>query len=253
MKYPSKKLKTNRLSTTIILMVVVRRIIDAFAERKGDDASIAAASLSAGLTMSAPDDAYSIVYYEADRALYDVRQDGQAGYAFYNRDSEPEEAERADVERIVSGIHKSGSYNGALEVEYRQFVRLYEYISNLDRRFSHPFKLILILLEPAAGETPQPIELEREMGFMERSIRQSIRNVDILTKYGKHQFLIILPGADPAGARLTIDRIFRDYYKMNGSSVYAPSYFIADMENNTPSADLPAQSGAANGGEGHGR
>lgn len=110
MKYPSKKLKTNRLSTTIILMVVVRRIIDAFAERKGDDASIAAASLSAGLTMSAPDDAYSIVYYEADRALYDVRQDGQAGYAFYNRDSEPEEAERGPARPIGRGERRRGAW-----------------------------------------------------------------------------------------------------------------------------------------------
>jgi HD-GYP domain-containing protein (c-di-GMP phosphodiesterase class II) len=137
-----------------------------------------------------------------------------------------------DVDSIARGMEQSGSYNGALEVEYRQFVKLYEYISNLERRFSHPFKLILISLDPAPGETPSYLELEREMSFMERSISRSIRNVDILTRYRTHQFLIILFGTDLAGARIAVDRIFRDYFKMNGSSVYMPSYFIAEMDGN---------------------
>lgn len=140
------------------------------------------------------------------------------------------EGETADVNRIVDDIQRHKPYNGALEVEYRQFVRMYEYISNLDQRFSHPFKLILISLDPTDGEVPQVVELEREMGFMERSIRQSIRSVDILTRYGKQQFLIILLGTDLAGARVTVARIFRDYFKMNGSSLYMPSYFIAEMD-----------------------
>ena len=144
------------------------------------------------------------------------------------------EPEKTDINEIVNGIQKSGSYSGALEVEYRQFVRMYKYITNLDKRFSHPFKLILISLNPETGDTPHALDLEREMGFMERSIRQSIRNVDILTRYGKQQFLIILLGVDPAGAKITIERIFRDYFKMNGSSIYTPSYFIAEMNENTP-------------------
>ena len=137
-----------------------------------------------------------------------------------------------DINSIVRGIEQSGSYNGALEVEYRQFVKLYEYISNLEKRFSHPFKLILISLDPAPGETPSYLELEREMSFMERSISQSIRSVDILTRYRTYQFLIILFGTDLAGARIAVDRIFRDYFKMNGSSVYMPSYFIAELDGN---------------------
>ena len=144
------------------------------------------------------------------------------------------EGESTDIDSIAKGIGQSGSYNGALEVEYRQFVKLYEYISNLEKRFSHPFKLILISLDPAPGETPSYLELEREMAFMERSICQSIRNVDILTRYKKQQFLIILFGTDLAGARIAVDRVFRDYFKMNGSSVYMPSYFIAEMDGNAP-------------------
>ena len=170
---------------------------------------------------------------DVDKTLYD----GQAGSA-------PPEKDGSDVDSIAMRMEKSGSYNGALEVEYRQFVRLYEYISNLEKRFSHPFKLILISLDPAPGETPYYFVLEREMGFMERSIRQSIRNVDILTRYKKNQFLVILFGTGLAGARIAVDRIFRDYFKMNGSSVYMPSYFIAEMDASTAVQNPQAAPGA---------
>ena len=167
---------------------------------------------------------------EAFTALQEGRQDSRAGNLPEPADTGCGNTGREDAGRIVSSVMASENYTGALEVEYRQFIQLYDYITNLDRRFSKPFKLILISLDPAAGEIPQDVELEREMGFMERSIRQSIRNTDIMTRYGKQQFLIILLGTDSEGARITIDRVFRDYFKMNGSSVYMPTYFIAEMD-----------------------
>ena len=215
----------------------VRSIILEFDARKDGSAAIQGSSLSAGLVMTTPADAYSVVYYMADKALYEEKQHGEAEYAFYERGPEPVQIEKTDVNSLISGIHKSGSYNGALEVEFRQFVKLYEYISNLEKRFSHSFKLILISMDAPAGEAPQLRELQKEMDFMERSIRQTVRSVDILTRYGKQQFLIILLGTDPDGARQTVERIFRSYYKMNGSSSYTPAYFIAEMDGNMPDID----------------
>ena len=64
---------------------------------------------------------------------------------------------------------------------------------------------------------------------MEQSIRQMIRNVDVVTRYSRQQFLVILLEADDEGVSIVLDRIFRGYYKMNGSTIFAPSYSIADM------------------------
>ena len=73
-------------------------------------------------------------------------------------------------------------------------------------------------------------ELEKSMFLMEQSIQQTLRNVDVMTRYGKNQFFIILLGTDPEGAKKAAERIFEDYYKLNSDSVYTPSYFIAEME-----------------------
>ena len=51
-------------------------------------------------------------------------------------------------------------------------------------------------------------------------------DVDIMTRYNKLQFLVILLGTDQDGVTSAVDRIFRGYYKMNGSGSYSPSYTI---------------------------
>ena len=209
----------------------VRKIIDDFETRKRTDPKLAVASLSAGMVMSTPSETYMKVYSNADKALYHVKQNGKNNFGFYDSESEAVRNEELDLKRLVNGIKTSGSYNGAMGVEYREFTKLYELVANMEKRFSCPFKLIVITLEAVSGDAPDINELEKAMFYMEQSIHQTIRGVDILTRYSSQQFLILLVGADDAGVRLAVDRIFRGYYKMNVSGAFSPSYTVADSEN----------------------
>lgn len=208
----------------------VRRIMRDFVKAKNDDVEICVATLSAGLMMSTPSDSYANAYRAADRALYHVKQEGKDGYSFYDKEYEASVYEHVDVNRLVSGIRNSGGYQGALEVEYREFVELYEYISNLEQRFAHPFKLLLITLETAGNVNVGTEELEEGMSSLEQSIRQTIRNVDILTRYGKRHFLVILVGTDDEGATIAVNRLCRDYYKLSGSDTFSVSYYLAGTD-----------------------
>ena len=164
------------------------------------------------------------------QAMHDEKPNGQTGDNAGTADSEDAETDTTDVGRIIDGIQKNGNYSGALKVDYGQFAQLYQYISNIETRLQRPFQLALISLDPAPGEEPTSVELEREMGFMEQSIRRTIRSVDILTRYGKHEFLVILVGTGADGAKTSVDRIFRDYFKISGNSVYMPSNIISEMD-----------------------
>ncbi|MBR0514425.1 MAG: diguanylate cyclase [Clostridia bacterium] len=205
----------------------VRKIISSFNENKVRDAHIAIATLSAGMVMTSPADTYLTAYNHADKALYHVKQNGKNGYSFYNDENE---IDTTDVNRIVPGIRASGSYDGGLDVDYRHFARLYDFIENLEKRFSQPFKLVLITLEPADGSAPHTDEQEKAMYYMEQAIRQTVRGVDVLTRYSSRQYLVILVGAKPEGVKIAVDRMFRGYYKMNGSGAFSPSYTVADPE-----------------------
>ena len=138
--------------------------------------------------------------------------------------------ENASPELLAKDIQSAGSYDGALDVEYSQFARLYDYVANLGKRFNHPFKLVLITLEENAGGNALPVNLENAMFFMDRAIRISIRDVDIVTQYNRHQFLVILLGTDRAGVEVAMDRIFKSYFRMNGSNTFSPSYRILEPE-----------------------
>ena len=205
----------------------IRRIISRFDEKKAGDSAVSVATLSAGLVMCTPADSYLNAYNRADKALYHVKQNGKNGYSFYNEDSE---MDTADVNRLVPGIRNAGSYSGGLSVEYRHFARLYDFIENLEKRFSQPFKLVLITLSPADESAAHIEEQEKAMYYMEQAIRQTIRGVDVLTRYSSRQYLVILVGAKTEGVQGAVDRIFRGYYKMNGSGAFTPSYTVADPE-----------------------
>jgi hypothetical protein len=75
-------------------------------------------------------------------------------------------------------------------------------------------------------------ELDKAMYFMEQSIRQTVRNVDVVTRYNRQQFLVILVGTDPDGVRIAVDRIFRGYYMMTGSGTFTPSWSMAEPQDN---------------------
>ncbi|MBO4904735.1 MAG: diguanylate cyclase [Lachnospiraceae bacterium] len=206
-------------------------IIRDFEQNKKDDPEISIASISAGMVMSTPENNYTDAYNKADKALYHVKQNGKSGFNFYKEDSEISAIDNIDVSKLVTNIKNSGSYNGAMNVDYREFAKLYEFIVNLEQRFDHSFKLIVISLESAKGDVFGSDELERSMYNMEQSIRQTIRDVDVLTRYSKQQFLVILLGTDNDGVKTAVDRIFRGYFKMNGSGSLIPKYSVADFEN----------------------
>ena len=205
----------------------IRRIISRFDEKKAGDAAISVTTLSAGLVMCTPADTYLSAYNRADKALYHVKQNGKNGYSFYNNETE---LDTTDVNRLVPGIRNAGSYDGGLNVEYRHFARLYDFIENLEKRFSQPFKLVLVTLEPSEGADAHIDGQEKAMYYMEQAIRQTIRGVDVLTRYSSRQYLVILVGAKTEGVQGAVDRIFRGYFKMNGSGAFTPSYTVADPE-----------------------
>ena len=129
---------------------------------------------------------------------------------------------------LMADIEQAGRYEGALDVEYSQFAKLYEFVANLEKRFEHPFKLILITLERKSGDDSLSISLENAMFYMDRAIRISIRDVDIVTQYNSQQFLVIMLGTDLSGVTLAVDRIFKSYFRMSGSNVFSPSYSIVE-------------------------
>ena len=134
-----------------------------------------------------------------------------------------------DLRQIADSLRQSGSYAGALDLNYRDFSRQYEYMNQLIIRSSCRCYLVMVTMETAADTLPHIEEIEQALSQMEQSIRQTIRRVDVCTRYSAMQYLIIL--FEPIETQIPniMDRIFIQYYKHSKNHSFQPGYEYLTM------------------------
>lgn len=210
----------------------ISRIFHAFKEKTDKDVEVKAASISAGLCMSRKGDIFDECYMNADKALYYVKQNGKADFFFYQQlqQKNMQESEISkDLETIARALRESGSYSGALDLDYRDFARIYEYINSLGERYKHNCYLVMVTMDTLPDHAMYIENIEQALECMETSIRQKIRKVDICTRYNSMQYLIILFEPKASQIEKIMERIFMQYYKMCDKDLFKPSYEAIPM------------------------
>lgn len=210
----------------------VRSLFDSFRAAKNAAAETSAASLSCGLCMCRQGDNFEEYYIKADKALYYVKQNGKNSYRFYEEleEQQPDaQARKNDLEVIAGALLESGSYTGALDLDYREFARLYQYVSSLGERYWHRCYLVLVTMDAKSDQTMYIDHIDKAMECMEKAIRQNIRKNDICTRYSSLQHLIILVEAEESYIPDILQRIFMNYYDAYGRNDFLPQYEYRKM------------------------
>lgn len=211
---------------------LVGQMFECFTTQKDADVEIRDASLSGGLCMCIKGDNFQECYSKADKALYVVKQNGKNGYSFYQQAGQMDTVSQGngkDLEQIANALRQSGSYVGALDLENREFSKIYEYISNLGERYEHSCHLVLITVDAISDDTLYIEKIEQALGCMEMAIRENIRNVDICTRYSSMQYLLILMEAGEDNIPMVLERIFTQYYKLYSENDFRPRYEFRPM------------------------
>lgn len=197
-----------------------------------EDAEIHYATLSAGLYMCTTEDSFADCYAKADKALYYVKQNGKNQFSFYQQVNYQEQSAPGtgkDLNMIATALRESGSYAGALDLNYRDFSRQYEYMHQLIIRKKCHCYLVMVTMETIADTLPHIEEIEQALSQMEQAIRSTIRRVDICTRYSAMQYLIILFEPIELQIPRIMERIFIQYYKYSDSHDFKPSYEYLTM------------------------
>lgn len=205
---------------------VVQDLMSTFEQKKKKNPQIQKASLSAGICMCSSGKDFNEVMAKADKALYYVKHRGKGSYHVYNgdRNEESRDKSRVDMDNLIQAISTAGKYQGAMELEYREFAKMYEYIGNLCERYKHTCQVSLITLDVKPGESMYIEDIEHAIAGMEISIRENIRNVDICTRYSSVQFLVILLEAQEGSIDTIMERIFNRFYEICQNSILEPSF-----------------------------
>lgn len=210
----------------------IKQLFAQFIEKKDEDVEMHAASLSAGLCMCSRGGNFEEYYNSADKALYYVKQNGKGSYFFYEQMKEDDISVQRmgkDLEVVAHALKESGSYSGALDLDYRDFAKIYEYMNSLGARCSHTCYLVMVTVDGLQEQMMYNEEMEEALGCMEASIRQKIRKVDICTRYSSMQYLIILFEPQESQIPYVMERIFEQYYKMYNENNYKPRYEYMSM------------------------
>ena len=209
------------------IISILDTIFANFKAQRDQDIEIKVSSISAGACMCQKGEKFADCYANADKALYYVKQNGKQQYAFFHQLKEEAGAYKAskkDLEQIAKALSASGNYKGALDLDSREFSKLYEYVSNIGERYKHTCHLVMVTME-ASSENMMYIEkMEQALSCMEVAIRNTIRNVDVCTRYSSVQYLIILMQAGEDNIPMVMDRILSQYDKLYGGKEFEFQY-----------------------------
>ena len=205
----------------------MQELFDQFRLAISKDVEIRSATLSAGICMCTAGDNFENCYQKADKALYYVKQNGKNQFFFYQQIDRKElltSSTGKNLQLVAKSLRESGTYIGAMDLNYRDFARQYEYMSQLSIRSQCHCYLVMVTMETAVDTIPNIEAIEQALECIEKAIRQKIRRVDSCTRYSSMQYLIILFEPIEPEIPHIMDRIFMQYRQQCDNTDFRPTY-----------------------------
>lgn len=190
-------------------------------------------TLSAGVALSCVSGRdYSRLRIDADKALSQVKQQGKNGFLIYDEAKRESDSylSKKDLDNLVRLIEKEYKYKGALTVDYHEFTRLYDFIREIGRRNAQNVQLLLFTLRPEDEKHFEIAEREKAMGYVEKAIAQTVRTVDVTTRYSSNQQLAVFMNLDEEQIHVVTDRILTEFYRMYDKRNVVLSYDVANLD-----------------------
>lgn len=156
----------------------------------------------------------------------------KGSYFFYEQllaDNKENTNLSADLRNVAKLLKESGSYTGALDLNYREFARIYEFVNNVGDRHNHNCYLVMVTMNTLPEQLADIEEIEKALDCMEQSIRSKIRKVDVCTRYSSMQYLIILFEPQENQIPNVMERIFMHYYELCDRENFKPQYEYIKM------------------------
>ena len=211
---------------------LVKNIFAQFQAAKASDLEIRGAAMSAGLCMTHRGQAFADCYVKADKALYYVKQNGKENFFFYQQMEQENLAQGGtskDLATVAKALQESGTYSGALDLDYRDFAKLYAYMNQLSQRYAYHCYLVMVTMSTTPDAVMYIENIEQALSCMEQAIRRKIRAVDICTRNSSMQYLIILFESEEKQIPPIMERIFAQYYRLYGKGNFYPKYEYLPM------------------------
>ncbi len=210
-----------------------QKIQDAFRQKTAEEQVIGQCSFSIGVSLPGTDvDGYEGLFQQADKALYYVKQAGRNGVYMYGRKAQMSAtiaSTKQDIEQIADILRNSEHNHNSLPAKMKELSHVYEYTRNIANRYQYSLHVVLFSLECIASEDTLEI-LENAMNTFQIAVQKSIRGVDISTRYGSSQIIVILLDASEDGVQIAINKMMQNYYRMQADDRITIEYDYVNLK-----------------------
>lgn len=146
--------------------------------------------------------AFADLYRKADKALYNVKQNGKHGYAVYRESTVRNETEKSsataglDSARMV--LEERNRRKGAFELGFEDFRSVYRFLVRSLEHYHYQVDFVLLSLPDAE---------EKAAERFGEALRSTLRRSDVYTRHGKNQYMLLLPEVNDETAETILSRL----------------------------------------------
>lgn len=208
---------------------MIESICNAFEESKFETN----ASVSIGIAQAPIDgDDFDSLYKAADKALYYVKQNGKNDFHFFSDKNELEHrrsGSQIDLDYLREALTRIDGGKGTYLVDYDKFYLIYNFVRRIVERDRQEVQTVLFTLQIDDDNSVNEKAMEEAIDQLESAVYNSLRRVDVSTRYSTRQLIVILMDANTENGRKIADRILENYYKMQENSIRV-EYDILEMK-----------------------
>ena len=162
------------------------------------------------------------LFKKADKALYDVKQNGKHGYRIF-KDKKNEEADETGKSMALSAammlMSERSPGKGALVLSQEQFKPVYHFLSRVVSNYRNNIYILLYSVNvEEGGDIDEAIEAFIDM------VKTSLRESDVITRYSKNQIMVVVLKADISDLQVVIDRIQQKWDSQENNVNFKISY-----------------------------
>ena len=208
------------------------QLVDVCKELMGEDFGIPI-GVSVGCVPVPKKSDYNALFQLADKALYQVKQDGKHGCFFYDtRETENDNGfdPKHEIQRMVTLCRERGNADNAMLLGQDAFISVYRYLERYARRHNEEITKVLVYLKSDSDNDKE--EFLDAMSTFGNILQGNFRKNDVIIKCRANCYFLLLSEYNPDDEQTVMNRIIEKWKLTEYASKFPIKYERMVEENN---------------------
>ncbi len=165
------------------------------------------------------------LYKKADKALYNVKQNGKHGYCIFvesEKDNYGEATVASNIAQDMMILSERSKGKGAYALNGDQFKLIYRFLCRVEDNYQVGNRYIIFTISPSDKENDK-VDAETGEKFYQ-IVKESLRGSDVVSQNGYSHIRVILIETEAINSETVINRIIDKWKEMDSSGKYLISY-----------------------------